>query len=160
VSAFDGLVEREAQSRGIAVHDRDRSTAKLIAHCYDGMPATTGVALSESIFGQPTWQSPKTFQLEAGEEVRWVAKRLPAEMRGLFRMCLEEELGAQTAHLTLTQLGQRRGYQSLKQASASGGTQVFDLLAVVAQLRREFLASKQKEKVHPKPSGQLSEHPL
>jgi len=158
MTAFDGLVESTARARGIAVDDKDHASAKFISHCYDGMPASNGTALSESLFGQPTWPSTNPYALDAGEEVRWVAKRIPPEMRDLFCMCIEEELGAQSAYLTLTELGQRRGYQSTKQASASGGTQVFDMLAVVAQLRREFLASKRKGEVHPKSPRNWPEH--
>ena len=91
--------------------------------------------------------------------MKWVAEHMPPELRDLFWMCFNEELGAQTEKvLTLTQLGERRGYQSKKQASASGGTQVHDMLAVVAQLRREYLAWEQNGRVHPKPHRHWPEH--
>lgn len=96
MTAFDGLVECAARARGIAVDDKDHASAKLVSHCYDGMPASNGTALSESIFGQPTWHSTNPHALDAGEEVRWITKRVPPEMLDLFCMCLEEEIGAQT----------------------------------------------------------------
>ena len=71
---------------------------------------------------------------------------MPPELVDIFWMAFLEELGAQTnKRLTLTQLGEQRGYQSKKQASASGGTQVFDMLAMAAQLRREFLVLERKK---------------
>ena len=47
MTAFDGIVAAEARSRGIAVEDAERSTAKFISHCYDDMPSGSGVALPE-----------------------------------------------------------------------------------------------------------------
>ena len=71
---------------------------------------------------------------------------MPPELVDIFWMAFLEELGAQTnRRLTLTQLGEQRGYQSKKQASASGGTRVFDMLAMAAQLRREFLVLERKK---------------
>jgi hypothetical protein len=147
MSALDKLVESAARALGVAIYETDDATAKGISRAYDGMP-------SHNSYGP---RSPSVRQIEGAPDVKYVADRMPPEMRDVFWQCFNEELGAQTERpFTLTQLGEQRGYQSKKQASASGGTMVYDMLANVAQFRRDYLSldrkkrnAEAKEQVHP-----------
>jgi hypothetical protein len=147
MTAFDEVVKAGAQALGAATEDHHRSTSKLISG-YDGMALTGSTALIERIGGQPSWFSPHDSQLEATRLLKHVLDRLPPEMRDVFEACLREEIGAQTEKaLTLTELGQQRGYLH-KQASAAGGVVVADMVAIVAHAWREYSAMRTGNGVH------------
>ena len=138
--AFDEVAKAAAEALGAATEDRQASTACLISR-YDGMP------IDGTQFGS---RSPPVKQLDGQRQVNWIRGRLPPEFVSLFDGLLKEEAGVQSGKaLSLTELGQHRGYQSVKQASASGGTQVYDLLVIVAHLRREYLERERGGRVHP-----------
>ena len=134
LSALDDFVGAVADAMGVATRDFDHSTARLISS-YDG------ISVQAHAFGSRTLSDR---QINANTQVRWILERIPPEMQNLLAMIVEEEVGLLAEKpLTLAQLGEQRGYNH-KQASASGSTQVFDVLSVLAQLRRDFL------RAHPK----------
>ncbi len=82
---------------------------------------------------------------------------MPDELVDVFWQCLREEIGPQASKsVTLKELGERRGYLH-KQAPASGGTQVFDMLAVARKMREKFcgLVAAEREKSRNAPKQEV-----
>ena len=95
------------------------------------------------------YRVPSDRQLKAQREADWITARIPPELREIFDAIVADELGTLTCEpLTLQQIGERRGYLH-KQAPASAGTQVYDLLAVIGQLRRDFLNEQRRGNTTP-----------
>lgn len=114
-----------AEGMGMATADGHDSTNRLIA-AYDGFSVIEyrSKTLSDrQIDG--TWMH---------QEMR---KRIPREFIPLFEQVLDEEVaGYSTLGRTLTELGEKLGYKH-KQSSASGGTQVYFIAALIAHFLEE-----------------------
>jgi hypothetical protein len=140
LSGLDDFIRTVARAEGVATEDRHESTAKLISPAYEGMP------LAQTWNG---WSAPSDSRLKARREADWITARIPPELRDLFDMIVAEEIGTLTGEpLTLQQIDERRGYLH-KQAPASAGTQVYDLLAMIGQLRRDFLNEQRRGNTTP-----------
>jgi hypothetical protein len=114
-----------AEGMGMATEDGHDSTNKLTAS-YDGfyMAEFRSRTLSDrQIDG--TWLH---------QEMR---KRIPREFVPLFEQVLNEEVsGYSPLARTLSELGEKLGYKH-KQSSASGGTQVYFIAALIAHFLQE-----------------------
>jgi hypothetical protein len=121
LDAFSMVV---ARALGAAVDDGEDSTSRLTAQ-YEGM--------SGGAFGSKTL-SDKV--IDARTELREIGRLIPPEMQEVFVQVVGEEVGSLIGKpKTLDQLGEMRGYLH-KQASASGGTQVYDVVALIAHLAK------------------------
>lgn len=119
--AFSELV---AQALGVAVHDGEDSTSRLISQ-YEG--------ISGGSFGSRT---PRDSVIDARTELREIGQLIPPQLQEVFVMIVGEEVGSlMSKPKTLDQIGEARGYHH-KQASASGGTQVHDVVALVCHLAK------------------------
>lgn len=124
-NALDAFAFVAARAAGVAVDDSDDSTSRLTAQ-YDGGPGGGS-------FGSKT---PSDKILDARTELREIGKLIPPELRETFVQIVGEEVGSLLDEpMSLEQIGQRRGYLH-KQASASGGTQVYDVIALIAHLAK------------------------
>ena len=138
--AFDEVAKAAAEAMGAATEDWHSSTTRLISR-YDGMPVETSQYGSRSL---------SVRVLDGERQVKWIRDRLPEEFTALFDDVLKEEMGVQMG-LTLTGLGEQRGwYRSEKQQTAVGTALVCALLSMVAKLRREYLDTQPRMRVHPK----------
>jgi hypothetical protein len=121
LAAFAAIV---ARALGAAVEDGQDSTSRLTAQ-YEGVPGGTfgSKTLSDSV-------------IDARTELREIGRLIPPEMQECFVQVVGEEVGSLLGKpLTLDQLGEKRGYHN-KQASASGGTQVYDVVALLTHLAK------------------------
>lgn len=121
LTAFARVV---ARALGAAVDDGDDSTSRLTAQ-YDGMPG-----------GAHGSKTPSDSILDARTALREIGRLIPPELQAVFVQIVGEEVGSFMGKpKTLDQLGDARGYHH-KQASASGGTQVYDVIALIAHLAK------------------------
>jgi hypothetical protein len=119
-----GFAQLVAQALGVAVHDGEDSTARQISQYADAGGGSFGSrTLKDSI-------------IDARTELREIGQLIPPQLQEVFVQIVGEEVGSlMSKPMTLDQIGEMRGYHH-KQASASGGTQVFDVVALVCHLAR------------------------
>jgi hypothetical protein len=118
------------QAEGVAVHDHDQSTSRLISN-WDGLPIDPNTYRSRT----PTNDE----RLDARTFIQSISARCPAEFFETFTMITKEEASQLTGKpMTLTQIGARFGFKAEKQCSAGGRVHIVDVLSWLNYEQQDF----------------------
>jgi hypothetical protein len=125
-----------AQAEGVAVHDKDQSTSRLISN-YDGLPIDPNAYRS---------RTPSDTQIDALTCRKFVSSICPPEFSPTLEEITQEEAGLLTGKpLTLEQMGARFGFKSDKQQSAGARVRIIDVLAWLNWALQQFQQQLGKE---------------